>query len=277
MTAPIEERFIEVDGIRIFVRERRGDGHPTIWVHGNPNESGNWLPFLEASDGPAIALDLPGFGRSARPQPGRFDHSIGAYGRLLADAFTELAPDGYRLVVHDWGVVGLVAAQARPEQVKRLVVMNAVPLTAAYRWHWVARVWRRRGAGEALNRRPSRLLTGQLLRLARPGRKPMPPEFVDSIFEHWDAGTSRAILALYRSADPGVLAAAGERLGAIACPALVLWGAGDPYISPEDGRFFERALPGATFRLAEEAGHWPWIDRPELIGEVVSFLAEDGG
>ena len=155
--------------------------------------------------------------------------------------------------------------------------MNAVPLTAAYRWHWVARVWRRRGAGEALNRRPSRLLTGQLLRLARPGRKPMPPAFVDSIFEHWDAGTSRAILALYRSADPGVLAAAGERLGSIACPALVLWGASDPYISPEDGRFFERALPGATFRLAEDAGHWPWIDRPELIGEVVSFLGEDGG
>jgi pimeloyl-ACP methyl ester carboxylesterase len=276
MAAPIEQRFIEVDGIRIFVRERHGEGHPTIWIHGNPNESGQWLPFLEAKPGPAIALDLPGFGRSARPAPGAFDHSVGAYGRLLAAAFAELAPGGYRLVVHDWGVVGLLAAQERPEQVRRLVVIDAVPLTAAYRWHWVARVWRRRGLGEALNRRPSRLLTGQLLRLARPDRKPMPPQFLDEVFDHWDAGTSRAILALYRSADPEVLEAAGERLGSITCPALVVWGEGDPYISPADGRFFERALPGARFREVERAGHWPWIDRPDLIAEIAAFLAADG-
>lgn len=273
MPAAIEERFVEIDGIRLFLRERRGAGTPTIWVHGNPTHSADWLPFLTATDAPAIALDLPGFGRSARPRPSAFDHTIGAYGRLLAKAFAALAPGGYNLVVHDWGVLGLVAAQAQAGRVRRLVVIDAVPLSSGYRWHWVARLWRRRGLGEALNRHPSRRLTGLLLRLARPGREPMPPELVEMILEHWDAGTSRAILALYRSADPAVLAAAGERLGEVRCPALVVWGDSDPYISVTDGRFFERRLPDARFRLVERAGHWPWIDRPELVGEVNRFLA----
>jgi len=273
MNAPIEQRFVEIDGIRIFLRERGGDGPPTIWVHGNPNESEQWLPFLAATEGPAIALDLPGFGRSARPRPGAFDHSVGAYGRLLAKAFAELAPDGYRLVVHDWGAVGLLAAQSRPEAVQRLVVIDAVPFSSAYRWHWVARCWRRRGIGEAFSRSRSRWVADRLLRLARPGHEPMPAEFLDAVLEHWDAGTSRAILALYRSADPGVLEAAGERLAEIACPALVLWGDCDPYISPDDGRFYERRLPGARFEIVERAGHWPWIDRPTVVAEVAGFLA----
>lgn len=275
MAAPIEERYIEVDGIRTFVRRRPGEGIPTIWVHGNPTDSRDWLPFLAATAGPAIALDLPGFGRSTRPRPGVFDCTIGAYGRFLTDAFAELAPDGYRLVVHDWGAVGLLAAQARPEAVRRLVVINAVPLTSSYRWHWVARIWRRPVVGEAFARSRSRFLAGQLLRLARAGRRPMPPEFLDRVLENWDEGMSRAILALYRSADPDVLEAAGEHLGDIGCPALVVWGDSDPYISPDDGRFFGRAIPGAHFALVEHAGHWPWIDRPDVVGRVADFLAAD--
>jgi pimeloyl-ACP methyl ester carboxylesterase len=273
MAAPIGERYAEIDGIRVFLRERRGDGIPTIWVHGNPTDSQDWLPFLAATEGPAIAPDLPGFGRSERPSRGAFEGSVGAHARLLADAFAELAPDGYRLVVHDWGVVALVAALARPEAVRRLVVINAVPLSATYRWHFVARVWRRRGIGEAFARPRSRLLTGQLLRLARAGRRPLPPDYVDRMLEHWDEGMGRAILALYRSADPDVLGAAGEQLGGIRCPALVLWGDSDPYIGAEDGRSFARALPNAEFALVEKAGHWPWIDRPELVGRVADFLA----
>ena len=273
MAAPTEERYTEIDGIRVFLRERGGDGVPTIWVHGNPTDSQDWLDFIAATDGPSIALDLVGFGRSERPGPDAFDGTVGAHARLLADAFAELAPDGYRLVVHDWGVLGLVAAQARPEAVRRLVVINAVPLTANYRWHFVARVWRGRGIGEAFSRSRSRFLAGQLLRLARAGRRPMPPEFVDRALEHWDEGMSRSILALYRSADPAVLEAAGERLGEIRCPALFLWGDSDPYIGAADGRAFARALPDAEFELVENAGHWPWMDRPELVGRVADFLA----
>ena len=50
----------------------------------------------------------------------------------------------------------------------------------------------------------------------RAGRPRVEPDF--------DHGTQRAILKLYRSADPDVLARAGERLGEVRCPALVRLG-----------------------------------------------------
>lgn len=274
MAALIGERFVVVDGIRIFVRERAGTGIPAIFVHGNPTHSADWLPFLEASAGPAIAIDLPGFGRSDRPEPGLFDYTLGSYGRFLERLFEQLAPDGYRLVVHDWGAVGLLGAQRSPEALERLVVINAVPLSDGYRWHWIARIWRRRALGEAFNALNSRSGTNLLLRLARPNREPMPPELVDMIWDAWDAGTGRAVLGLYRSADPDVLAAAGEHLDRLDCPALVLWGVADPYISPGDGRFYEEALPQARFVEVDRAGHWPWIDRPEVVTDVVGFLED---
>ncbi len=272
MAAALTERTIEVAGIRTFVRERPGERPPAVFVHGNPTSSLDWVPFLERLQGPAIAFDLPGFGRSERPDPRRFDHSLVAYADFTEQLLAELAPDGYSLVVHDWGGLALAAAQRDPGRVRRLVVINAVPLNGSYRWHWIARIWRRRGLGEAFNATTSRYAVAQLLRLARPGGRPMPDEMVDAIWASWDAGMRRAILGLYRSADPLALALAGERLGTLACPALVAWGAEDPYIAAEQARWYARVLPGAELELLEGAGHWPWIDRPELVERVAGFL-----
>jgi pimeloyl-ACP methyl ester carboxylesterase len=278
MGREISETFREVAGIRIFCREVAGDGPPAIFVHGNPTHSADWIAFLERIEGPAVAFDLPGFGRSDRPDPTVFDYSVGAYSDLIADLFVQLAPGGYRLVVHDWGVLGLVAAQQDPGKALGLVVINAVPLNAGYRWHWAARIWRRRGPGEAANALSTKRGMALVLRLARPGRKSMPRGFVEMVWSGWDAGMRRAILGLYRSADPEVLAAAGARLGDITCPALVVWGVGDPYLPAREARAFAAALPGSELVELERAGHWPWIDRPELVDRVVAFLgssAED--
>ena len=102
----------------------------------------------------------------------------------------------------------------------------------------------------------------------------MPDEFVDSVWDHFDHGTQRAILKLYRSAPPDVLARAGERLGEISAPALVLWGADDPYIPTCFAHAFGEALGGeTTVELVENANHWPWMDKPELVERVCGFLS----
>jgi pimeloyl-ACP methyl ester carboxylesterase len=272
VAAPLSERTVEIAGIRTFLRERPGEGPPAIFVHGNPTSSLDWVPFLERMEGPALAFDLPGFGRSGRPDPARFDHSLHAYADFVEALFEEVAPDGYSLVVHDWGGLALTAAMRDPGRVRRLVVSNTVPYNGSYRWHWIARIWRRRGLGELFNATTSRFAISQLLRLARPGLKPMPEEMVDSIWEHWDAGTSRAVLGLYRSADPEVLALEGRRLGGFTCPALVAWATEDPYITLEQGRWYARVLPDAVLEPIEDAGHWWWIDRPDYVDRVVGFL-----
>jgi pimeloyl-ACP methyl ester carboxylesterase len=267
---------LELGGLRTAVRRSAGPGTPTLFVHGNPSFSFDWLPFAERLAGPAITIDLPGFGDAERPAPERFDCTMGAYADWIGTAIDELGLDRFKLVVHDWGGIALQPASERADRVERLVVINAVPLLAGYRWHWVARRWRTPRVGEFLNRTTTKASFRMLLRFARPGFRAMPDEWLEQTWSHFDAGTRDAVLALYRSADPRPLIEAGAKLGELSCPSLVVWGGKDPYIGSDWGRAYARALPGSELEEEPAAGHWPWIDRPELVDRVAAFLDGTG-
>lgn len=264
-----------VDGLSTFFRRVPGDGPPALFVHGNPTHSEDWQPFLERMPGPALALDLPGWGRSARPSPSEFDYSMDGLARFVTRFLQRMAVDEHALVIHDWGSVGLIAAQEDPDRVRRLVIINAVPLLPGYRWHRTARVWRTRGLGELSNRLWSRRLLDLGLRESRADWRRQDPALVDMIWDHLDAGTLAATLRLYRSADPDRLEAAGERLGSIGAPSLVVWGLRDRYIPSGFGGAYASRLPNAELVELPDAGHWPWIEAPEVVERVIGFLATD--
>jgi pimeloyl-ACP methyl ester carboxylesterase len=55
---------------------------------------------------------------------------------------------------------------------------------------------------------------------------------------------------------------------------LILWPTDDPYIGVEFGHRYADALGGPTqLEIIERAGHWMWLDRPDIIGRVATFLA----
>ncbi len=273
VTARIAEERIDVDGVEVFVRRTHGDGDPVVFSHGNPTHSEDWLPFLERLQRPGIAFDLPGFGLSATPSAREFDYSMHGQARFFGRALDVLGVDRYALVAHDWGSLALIHATTRPEQVERLVLANVVPLLPGYRWHWIARYfWRVPVAGELFNLAATKSAFRLLSRQATARRGPMPPEFIDMVWRGYRRGTGRPVLALYRSADPGELAAAGFGLGALACPALVVWGVSDRFLPASFGRAYAERLPNAELATYEGAGHWPWLDRPEVIDRVLAFL-----
>ena len=248
-----------------------GRGPPVLYLHGVPTAADDWLPFLRRTGG--LAPDLPGFGRSGKAAA--FDYSIDGYRRFLRSFVDQLGVERFSLVVHDWGAVGLALAQDAADRVERLVIMNAVPLLPGYRWHRIARVWRTPLLGEAsmgaATRWGLRLLSRRVL-----AEGPPPEELLDRVWDHFDHGTQRAILKLYRSAPSDVLARAGSRLGEIRAPALVLWGLRDPYLPARFGEAYADALGGPTrLELVERAGHWPWLDRPEVVDTVARFLAAE--
>ena len=232
---------------------------PILYLHGVPNSSAMWAPFLEATGG--VAPDLPGFGESGKR--GDTDYSFEALGRFVGDFADHVGLQRVRLCMHDWGSVGLLWAMREPERVERLVLINGVPFLPGYRWHFFARQWRRRFAGELAMGFTNRTVASRLL----------PATMVDEVLEVFDQGTQRAILHLYRSAPEDALARAGEQLGAIAAPALVAWGENDPYIAPTFAQAYADALGGeAEVEVVAGAGHWPWADQPELVTMVTQFL-----
>jgi pimeloyl-ACP methyl ester carboxylesterase len=255
----IEVHEAELDGLPVAWRSAPGGDPPVLWLHGVPDSSELWTPFLERAGG--IAPDLPGFGRSGKR--GDLDYSIAGYADWL-ERFCELVGlDRMGLVLHDWGVVGLAFAQRAPERIERVVAIDAVPLLPGYCWHPIARVWRTPVAGEIA----MGLAIGPVVRRLLPAGRAEP------VLAHFDPGTQRAILQLYRSSPPEALAAAGRALGAIAAPALVLHGARDRYIPARFADGLAAALGDGRAQHVEGAGHWPRLDRPELVDRVARFLA----
>jgi pimeloyl-ACP methyl ester carboxylesterase len=271
--AQIDERTERIGDVPVFWRSAPHDGAPIVWVHGVPMSSYLWLPFLSRSGG--VAPDLPGFGRSAKRAD--LDYSIQGYRRFLADFLDHVGVGRLRLVVHDWGAVGLALAQAEPERIERLVIINSVPFLPGYRWHWVARIWRRRVAGELAMGTSTRWGLRLLSRQVTASARPLPEDLLDSVWEGFDQGTQRAILRLYRGSPPEVLAEAGRDLDRIDAPALVVWGESDRFLPIRFGEAYAARLPNARLRRVGNAGHCPWIDQPELVEEICAFLAEGDG
>ena len=56
------------------------------------------------------------------------------------------------------------------------------------------------------------------------------------------------------------------------CPALVLWPDHDPYLASEFGDAYAEALGGPVEHERVDAGHWTWVDRPEIVARTADFL-----
>jgi hypothetical protein len=103
-----QKRFVNVLGRQMAYLER-GEGHPVVFIHGNPTSSFLWrnvLPHVERSGRRLIAPDLIGMGDSdkipkgAEPDRYRFV-SQARYLEAFINEVVGTSP--ITLVVHDWG------------------------------------------------------------------------------------------------------------------------------------------------------------------------------
>jgi pimeloyl-ACP methyl ester carboxylesterase len=273
--AQVRERRIAVGGIAAPVLE---SGPPeareaVLFLHGNPGSSEDWRDLLSRAGehGRAVAPDLPGYGRAAGPDG--FAYTLRGYAAWIDAAAANLGIERAHLVVHDFGGgFGLALAARRPDLVASFVVMNAGPLPG-YRWHRVARLYRTRGVGEALQAATTRRMLVKGLRDADPG---LPVEHAERMARDYDRTTKRVVLRLYRSSDPEHLPYDAAAIAALDRPGLVLWGAKDPFIDPSFAQVARATFaPRARVVLLEDASHWLFLAQPErAAAEIVPFLAE---
>lgn len=254
----------ELDGQPVFWRSAptpTAGATPPLYVHGVPTSSDDWLPFLPLTGG--FAPDLLGFGRSGKG--GQNDYSIDGIAQFVERFLDLVGVERVKLVVHDWGSAALAWAIANPERVETLVIIDAVPLLPGYRWHRVARLWRAPGIGE--------MAMGLTFRFTL--RRALGRAFSPTVWRHFDQGTQRAILRLYRSAPESLLAEGGRDLSRISAPTLVVWGALDPYIPARFGDDYAARISGSRVEHVTDAGHWPWVDRADLITTIATFLRDN--
>ncbi len=99
-------RFIEVDGIRIFVRESGDPTHPVLLLlHGFPTSSfyfRNLIPLL-ADRYHVIAPDYPGFGHSDTPAVDEFTYSFERLTEMMVKLLEAMGVTNYAIYMHDYG------------------------------------------------------------------------------------------------------------------------------------------------------------------------------
>jgi pimeloyl-ACP methyl ester carboxylesterase len=170
-----------------------------------------------------------------------------------------------QVVGQGWGAaVGVAFAQRRPHQLERLVLCNPLPLGERFRWPRLARLWRRPVVGELVMGSINRWLLGRLLREGCVRRDAWPDSRIAAVWEQFDQGTQRAILRLHRSIDaphPGS-----------DVPALIIWGERDPWLPVELADAYATRFSHATLERVPGAGHWPWLDQPDVIERVAAYL-----
>lgn len=244
-----------------------------VFVHGNPGSSGDWTALVDAvgAFARAVAVDMPGFGGTRAPAG--FGYDVPAYAEFIDAALGELGIERVHLVLHDFGgPFGLSWGVEHPDRWASVVLLN-VGVMPGYVWHSMAKRWRTPVLGELTQAWVPRFGWRRVMQKSSP--KGLPPRFVDEMYDNYDRETRRTVLKLYRATpDPDSMA---SELGPVATqlhrPALVIWGASDPFIGVEFAERQREFFDVKDVEILPDSGHWPFQDDPERVRElVVPFL-----
>ena len=271
----VHRNFVVVGGVSSpYLRSGPQDTEEAVvFLHGNPGSSQDWDRLISrvGEFGRALAPDMPGFGRADKPED--FDYTVGGYARHLDGVLKELEVRRAHLVLHDFGGPwGLAWAIRNPDAFASAVLINT-GILPGYRWHYLARIWRTPLLGEAFMATTTRPGFRLLLKHGNPHGLPSP--FVNRMYDDFDRGTRRAVLRLYRATDDpaGTSEQLSVALRPLNRPALVVWGAHDPYLPVELAERQREAFPSAQIVVLQGSGHWPFADDPKAVEEgLVPFL-----
>ena len=246
-------------------------GPTVVLAHGYPESSLMWAPLMErlaVAGRPSFAPDLYNLGDSEETGPATFQRNL--------DAFTEfmdgLGLDDLVLIVHDWGGhVGLAWACDHPGQIDAMVISDTGFFSNA-RWHGLADTIRGPEGEGLINSLDREGFAG----LLNTGRNVFSDEEVDAYWKPFEDGRGqRATLDYYRSLDFEDLSPWDGKLAEIDAPALILWGAEDPFAILRAGERFHRELPDSELVAIEGAGHFVWEEEPERCADEVLRFLED--
>lgn len=273
----LEHRVLAGDRVALHVV---GDGDPPlVLVHGLGSDMRVWSANLSALAGRhrVVALDLPGFGRSAKP---RRAHTIAHHVACVSELIDVL---GGRAVVFGHSMGGQIALRLaidHPAQIAALVLSAPAGLEAfsAREAAWIRGVV---DDGYTLHATPFEIAIRHAQTFHR-----MPSAAWPMLRDRLAVARGPDIGAYARAVTQCVRAMLDEPvltdLGRVAAPALVTFGRYDALIPNRllhgrDIRSLATAavahMPAGELAIVDDAGHMPQLERPDPWNAIVlSFL-----
>jgi pimeloyl-ACP methyl ester carboxylesterase len=251
-----------------------GNGEPLLLIHGIGSTWRAWKPVLERLEASheVLAVDVPGFGRSAALPPGT-KPTIAAMADALERALDAAGWDQPHVAGNSMG--GWLALELG----RRGRAASVVAISPAGMWTEKELAYSR-GALRFQHAAATRIApyADTLTRTAL-GRTLV---FGGVSSRPWRADPADAADALRLFAGaPGwettLEALVNDRprdLGALDCPVRIVWGSRDTLLLPRQADRFVREIPGAELVRLKGLGHVPMGDDPDAVADsILQFTA----
>jgi pimeloyl-ACP methyl ester carboxylesterase len=259
-----------------------------VLIHGFGASSGHWhknIPYL-AERGRVFAIDLLGFGNSAKPLPSPdLSYTFETWGQLVVDFCQTFVKTPVTLAGNSiGGIVAMQAAHFAPDRVRQTILLNCSLRQLHIRkqkdlpWY---RVVGARLVQQLLTFRPfARVFFDQIrhpqairniLQQAYGNKEAITPELIAMLLQPArDPQAVDVFVAFVRySGGP----TPEDLLQTLPCPAYLLWGTADPWEPIELARQWQTFPCVQEFIPIEGAGHCPQDELPDVVNPLLAKLA----
>ena len=272
-----DSQFVEVDEVRVHYKTAGAEGEsPTfVLIHGFGSSTYTWHEVMGdfGELGQVIAFDLPAFGLTERPLPDEWEsnpYTPQAQVDLTLGLLDALNVEQAILVGHSsGGVLATQVATEQPERVAGLVLVDA-PVLAGGRNapRFLLRLPQINRLGPVFMRQFAGQPGTDFLRSAWSNSDSLDEETLEAYrkplqVNDWDR-------ALWEYAKVNGTVRLEPELPSLNLPTLVLTGADDAVVPPEQSERLAKALPDATSEAFENCGHVPQEECPVPFTNVVT-------
>jgi pimeloyl-ACP methyl ester carboxylesterase len=271
-------------GFPICYQTQGTTGPVVVLVHGFGASWWHWqknIPVL-AQNCRVYAIDLIGFGASAKPKPGeKIAYTLETWGQQVADFCREVVGEPAFLVGNSIGcIVAMQAAVSNPDIALGVALLNCslrllhdrkretLPLSRRYGAPVLQRLLSIKPVGDFFfNQLAKPKTVRKILLQAYANAEMVTDELVDILTSPASDVGAGAVFLAFTSYSTGPLPE--DLLPLLPCPAIILWGTADPWEPINLGRELANFPQVEKFIPLEGVGHCPQDEAPELVNPIL--------
>jgi pimeloyl-ACP methyl ester carboxylesterase len=284
MTTPTSPKTWIWQGFPISYQTQGTQGQAVVLVHGFGASSWHWrknIPQL-AETFRVYAIDLIGFGASAKPEPGeKITYTLETWGQQVADFCREVVGGPAFFVGNSIGCIVVMQAVVSNTEIALGVALLNCSLRLLHDRKRVTLPWHRRFGAPLLQWVLSIKPIGRFFfqQVARPktvrrillqayaNAEAVTEELVDILTVPASDPGAVAVFLAFTNYSTGPLPE--DLLPLLPCPAIILWGTADPWEPVELGRELANYPQVQKFIPLEGVGHCPQDEAPELVNSIL--------
>lgn len=277
----ISTHFLDLEGIKIAYYCTEGEGAPVVFLHGGGVDHAmlSWKTIMQAWTGsqPLVALDLPGYGDSDKPE---LEYSLSFYTSFLKVFLDTLNAQDITLCgLSMGGAIALQYVLQHPEYIGKLVLVAPWGISTSAPYSLAGRLLVRlpfnQAAYKTLQNRwmAKNIIAGSLVG----DREKITPEILDEVQA---AARSKDAARVFQSFQISELW--GEYpvghliplLPQVTVSTLFIQGDADPAVKINDVKQAAESIPDARVEIFEHHKHWVQKESPERFVEIVRDFIE---